>query len=205
MRRTFALMLALGLWAFGAVIMTSTALPADCSETGTTGPDILAGTPGPDRICARGGEDYVHAAAGPDIVFGEAGRDTLIGGGGKDILKGGGGGDKIFAVDQVRGNDVIFGGPGKDNCFAEHGDRVHGCEHVHRVGTSKAVDATIRALERAILGESILGEQFQDAILGPGVPGPPGPPGSPGPPGAGGRPPFANCPSPADAKPTPCP
>jgi len=207
MRRTLALMFALGLWAFGAFVLTSKALPANCTELGTPDRDILAGTPGPDRICALGGGDYVHAAGERDVILGMAGGDTLVGGGGRDILKGGGGGDKLFAIDQRAGNDVVYGGPGDDQCFVDRRDRVHGCEHVHRVATSRAADATIRALERAILGESILGEEFQeDAIPGQGgEPGLPGPPGSPGPPGGPGGPPFANCPSPADAKPTPCP
>jgi hypothetical protein len=193
MRRTFALTLALGLWAFGAFVLTSEALPANCTELGTQDRDILAGTPGPDRICALGGGDYVHAGGKRDVVFGMAGGDTLVAGGGRDTLKGGSGRDKLFAIDQHKGNDVIYGGPGDDQCFIDRRDQVHGCEHVHRVGTSKAVDATIRALEQAILGESLLGEEFQeDAIQG-------------GEPGGPGGPPFANCPSPADAKPTPCP
>jgi Ca2+-binding RTX toxin-like protein len=200
MKTNLALMLTLGLWAFGAFVLTSEALPANCTEVGTPARDILAGTSGPDRICAQGGDDYVHAAGRRDVVFGMAGRDTLVAGGGRDILKGGGGGDKLFAIDQRAGNDVVYGGPGDDQCFVDRRDRVHGCEHVHRVSTSRAADATIAALERAILGESLLGEEFQEDAA---IPGPVGPPGPPGPPGTGG-PPFPNCPSPVDASPVAC-
>jgi hypothetical protein len=195
------LVLVLGLWGFGAFVMAE-ALPANCSEIGTTGPDIIAGSPGPDRICALGGNDYVHGDGERDVIFGMGGRDTLVAGGGRDVLKGGGEGDKLFTIDQRRGNDVVYGGPGTDLCFVDHGDQVHGCEVVHRVGSSKAADATIAALEVAIFGESVLGEQFQDAAI-PGPGGPPGPSGAPGPPGPG--PPFPNCPSPADGAPSPCP
>jgi Ca2+-binding RTX toxin-like protein len=170
MRRTLALIFVLGLGAFGAFVLTSEALPANCTEVGTDNPDILAGTNGPDRICALAGNDYAHADGKQDVVFGMGGRDTLVGGGGRDVLKGGGGGDKIFSIDQREGNDVIYGGPGDDNCFADFTDRVHGCEHVHRVGSSRAGDATIAALERALLGESLLGEQFQEDAASPAPP-----------------------------------
>jgi hypothetical protein len=187
------LVLALALWGFGAFVMAE-ALPADCTKVGTIGADIIAGTAGADRICAEAGRDYVHGAAGRDVIFGMGDRDTLVAGNGRDVLKGGGGGDKLFSIDQRHGNDVIYGGMGKDNCFADKGDRVIGCEIVHRVSTPKAAEAVIRALDNAFLGLTILGESFQDAL---GAPGPPGPPGA--------GPPFPNCPSPADATPAVCP
>jgi Tol biopolymer transport system component len=107
-----------------------------CTQTGTSGPDVLAGTPGRDVLCGRGGRDVIYGSGGGDVLrggpgadrlFGEAGADRLNGGGGRDRLKGGTGRDRIAARDRRR--DVLRGGSGRDRARTDRRlDKVRGVE-----------------------------------------------------------------------------
>lgn len=161
--RTLSFLLAL--FAFGAILLVpSVAAPVGCTEIGTKDRDIMAGSPGKDKLCALGSGDYLHGAGKADVLLGMEGIDTIVGGAGRDILKGGEGTDRLFAVDQHRG-DRLFGGPGQDRCYADKGDRVRGCEHVYR-GNSPAV---VQGLTGSFLGVSQLGEEAQASEAPPPV------------------------------------
>lgn len=124
-----------------------------CTESGTSGNDILRGTPGNDRICALGGNDVIEGRGGNDVIFGGGGRDIIRAQGGNDAIRGGGGSDSIVGGsgddtvssgkgqdvvsgkggrDSLRGgadNDNLKGGSGQDSCIGNAGrDRFSGCE-----------------------------------------------------------------------------
>ena len=110
---------------------------AECTITGTDGPDVLTGTTGPDVICSLGGDDvirslggsdvifagsgadFINSGAGVDIVFGEDGKDVLVGASGVDLLVGGALADRIFGG---QGDDTILGESGADRLFGAAGD-----------------------------------------------------------------------------------
>jgi dipeptidyl aminopeptidase/acylaminoacyl peptidase len=77
-----------------------------CTQTGTSGDDVLKGTNGRDLLCGLGGDD---------TLIGYGANDALFGGPGKDTLKGG------------PGPDVLAGGPGTDTCVADAGDLKSSC------------------------------------------------------------------------------
>lgn len=66
---------------------------AECTITGTPGPDLLRGTSGNDVICGKGGNDVIVGLSGHDILRGGPGADRLVGGPGNDALAGGAGAD----------------------------------------------------------------------------------------------------------------
>jgi len=124
-----------------------------CTESGTSGDDVLRGTPGNDRLCGLGGNDVIEGRGGRDVLFGGPGRDILRGGSGDDKVRAGGDSDSIVGGsgddtvaagkgqdviagkrgrDNLRGgadNDNIKGGAGKDSCYGNAGsDRFNGCE-----------------------------------------------------------------------------
>ena len=126
---------------------------------GTEGDDRCVGGGGGDDLEGRGGDDVLLGGAGNDRAFGRFGRDLLDGGDGDDELEGGRGADVLrggAGNDQLNGgydSDVVSGGPGDDritargggadrvDCgpgidrvFADSGDRLVGCERVHRSG-----------------------------------------------------------------------
>jgi Ca2+-binding RTX toxin-like protein len=120
-----------------------------CGTTlaGDRGANRLIGTAGGDSIDGWGGADLIKSLAGADCDRGGAGADRIYGGGGRDSLKGGAGADHM---EGGPGRDLIVGGAGSDviraldggrdrvNCgpgphdlaFADHQDRVSGCEVV---------------------------------------------------------------------------
>ena len=118
--------------------------PLSCTQTGTSGPDLLLGTSSADVLCGQGGDDTLRAVGGADILVGSrgddflagAGRTLLFGGSGDDQLVGGQSNDVLaggFGADLLRGSsgrdllggsagaDAIRGGPGPDRLFGESG------------------------------------------------------------------------------------
>jgi Ca2+-binding RTX toxin-like protein len=90
----------------------------------------LKGTNRADRIVGTAYADVLNGLGGNDVLLGKGGADVLRGGAGKDTLVGGPGNDTIFARDHTR--DVVECGPGRDTASVDRGDRVVGCEIVHR-------------------------------------------------------------------------
>lgn len=100
-----------------AVALTPpTATPAECTITGTQGPDVLRGTPGDDVICGRGGRDVIIGLSGHDILRGGPGADRLVGGSGDDVLAGGSGADWGSGG---RGDDVCSADPALVGCVVD--------------------------------------------------------------------------------------
>jgi hypothetical protein len=97
--------------------------PGPCAnlQRGGPGPDTLRGSAAGDRLQGRGGRDSLDGMGGPDCLSGGRGRDVLSGGPGDDVL---------HARDGFR--DLVDCGPGHDVAFVDGGDRVAGCEKVHR-------------------------------------------------------------------------
>jgi CSLREA domain-containing protein len=87
---------------------------------GTPGRDSILGTLERDGILGLGGRDHLRGFGGSDGVCGGPGADRLAGGGGADRLAGG------------PGRDRVGGGPGRDTALGSGGDRISGCERVHR-------------------------------------------------------------------------
>ncbi|MGC5222833.1 choice-of-anchor Q domain-containing protein [Micromonospora sp. DT81.3] len=86
----------------GSVEIAEVVAPA-CTQTGTSGSDVLIGGDGADVLCGLGGRD---------VLLGGRGPDHLIGGSGDDLLSGGSGNDELDGED---GRDVLIGGPGSDD------------------------------------------------------------------------------------------
>lgn len=180
MRRHFVVIIAVTLSMVVLVVVSNSGgadppppsvVPPGCTEVGTEGRDIMSGNAKEDHICSLGGNDYIASNGHADTLHAGNGSDTAVGGKGRDLIMGNAGSDRLFAIDQVDSNDVIRGGAGNDRCFGEHGDHFFGCEHIYRVGTSPAVDATIKAWARAFLGIAQLGELFQngEVVIPPGT------------------------------------
>lgn len=98
---------------------TTLAAPAECTISGTDGPDVITGTSGDDVICAFGGDDRIVAGSGNDLVIGGEGNDRINGGNGDDALDGGSGSDR---VNGGADSDLIYGGSGDDVLSAATGD-----------------------------------------------------------------------------------
>lgn len=94
---------------------------ADCTITGTEGPDVIRGTSGDDVICGLGGDDRIFAGAGADVVTGGDGADRVVGGDGDDTIDGGAGAD---VVNGGAGNDLMFGGDDADRLVGGVGEDV---------------------------------------------------------------------------------
>jgi Tol biopolymer transport system component len=119
--------------------------PIPCTQSGTSGPDVLTGTPGDDVLCGFDGNDVLAGGGGNDLlvggtgsddldgssgadeVYGGPGRDRLRGGPGPDVLYGGPEGDTLLAQDGVEGNDSVFGFKGYDTCSVDLSDRIYSC------------------------------------------------------------------------------
>jgi RTX calcium-binding nonapeptide repeat (4 copies) len=126
----------------------------DCTAIGTAGRDIMTGGKGRQVICLKGGADYGHGQNGNDLLKGGSKKDTLIGGNGADSIQGKEGPDQLFGVDREP-NDVLKGGKGSDHCYADKGDKVQGCEIVHRGATM----AESQSLQNNMGGVMVLAEQ----------------------------------------------
>lgn len=90
-------------------------------QQGTPGADRLSGTPEGDALFGRGGPDRIAALGGADCLVGGGGRDRLAAGPGDDHVDAAGG-----------GRDRVRCGGGRDVVSADAGDRLAGCERVHR-------------------------------------------------------------------------
>ena len=99
---------------------------AQCTITGTSGPDLLIGTRGNDVICGLGGADLIDGSLGNDVIYGGRGTDRIQGGPGRDIMFGGPGNDSFHAWDRTV--DRIAGGLGLDRAWTDRLDRVTGVE-----------------------------------------------------------------------------
>ena len=91
---------------------------AQCTITGTSGPDTLEGTVANDVICGLGGNDVIYGLGGDDLLRGGGGNDKLYGGPGNDKLYGNGGRDRL---DGGGGNDMLNGGAGADTILGGAG------------------------------------------------------------------------------------
>jgi Tol biopolymer transport system component len=72
---------------------------------------VFRGTPRADRLTGSRFRDFLYGLDGRDVLRGGRGDDLLVGGPGRDLL------------------DC---GPGRDTALAGRGDRITGCEVVHR-------------------------------------------------------------------------
>jgi dienelactone hydrolase len=109
--------------------------PESCAlpQAGTRGNDRLKGTDAGDALHGRRGKDHLSGGPAGDCLYGGPGRDVLRGGPGADRLIGGRGNDRLISSEP--GNDVVRCGPGRsDHARVSSGDRVSGCERVHRAG-----------------------------------------------------------------------
>lgn len=102
-----------------SAVLFGVASDADCTITGTAGPDKLYGTSANDVICGLGGDDVIWGYSGSDTILGGNGKDTIHGGPGRDVVDGGPQGDKILGGPD---NDVLVGGPGWDDVFGGDGN-----------------------------------------------------------------------------------
>jgi Ca2+-binding RTX toxin-like protein len=88
---------------------------------GLAGDDVLIGGSRGDLLDAGGGNDRVEAGGGADRIYAGPGRDLILSGTGRD---------EIHSRDSRR--DTIKCGPGRDRVFADHLDRLRGCEQINR-------------------------------------------------------------------------
>jgi hemolysin type calcium-binding protein len=195
--RTLIGTIVLSLLAVGLVLASSKNPSAgaistrNCTAIGTAGRDIMTGGKGRQIICTKGSGDYAHGQDGNDVLRGGSKNDTLIGGNGADHIVGKEGPDQLFAVDGIRGNDVVKGGKGNDHCYADVGDKLQGCEIVHRGATmpeSQSLQSKFGGV--MVLAEEQIAEGSPSPVPGPTLtqtqtititatscpPGPPQPP-----------------------------
>ena len=102
----------------GSAAVTVMVGTADCTITGTEGPDTIRGTPGDDVICGLGGDDTIRGIGGADIIVGGNGDDDINAGNGDDIVWGGPGAD---ILDGGPDDDIVWGDAGDDTLLASPG------------------------------------------------------------------------------------
>lgn len=98
-------------------------------QDGGAGADRESGHAGNDVQYGGSGNDRLEGGDGADSEYGGSGNDTIVGGRGADIIHGDAGDDTIYARDGAP--DSVNCGSGRhDVAYADHSDKLRGCEKV---------------------------------------------------------------------------
>jgi len=101
------------------------------------GPDFFNGFTGRDQVWGGAGNDWIRTGQEADLVWGGEGDDQLVGTDGGDTMYGGAGDDLVGGgagndrLDGGAGSDALRCNGGADTAWADHLDRLKGCETVN--------------------------------------------------------------------------